>query len=132
MKTQRTDGQADRLLGPAGAPADSAELVAARHHLDRLWRRGCTFLGCKRAIMGGAMTWVSERHLVAAISNAGGFGVIASGSMTPELLDAEIAATYGLTARPFGVNLITLHPRLTGLLDVCTGRHLGHVVLAGG
>ena len=36
--------------------------------------------------MGGAMTWVSERNLVAAISNAGGFGVIASGSMSPELL----------------------------------------------
>ena len=48
--------------------------------------------------MGGAMTWVSERNLVAAISNAGGFGVIASGSMSPELLDAEIAATTALTS----------------------------------
>ena len=66
--------------------------------------------------MGGAMTWVSERHLVAAISNAGGFGVIASGSMTPELLDVEIAATYALTARPFAVNLITLHPKLMELI----------------
>ena len=45
--------------------------------------------------MGGAMSWVSERHLVAAISNAGGFGVIACGAMAPELLDAEIAATAG-------------------------------------
>ena len=45
--------------------------------------------------MGGAMTWVSERNLVAAISNAGGFGVIACGSMTPELLDAEIARHAG-------------------------------------
>ena len=43
----------------------------ARRHLDRLWRRGCEFLGCDMAIMGGAMTWVSERNLVAAISNAG-------------------------------------------------------------
>ena len=41
------------------------------------------------AIMGGAMSWVSERHLVAAISNAGGFGVIACGSMSPELLAAR-------------------------------------------
>ena len=81
--------------------------------------------------MGGAMTWVSERHLVAAISNAGGFGVIASGSMTPELLDAEIAATYALTARPFAVNLITLHPKLMELIDVCAARKMGHIVLAG-
>ena len=51
--------------------------------LDRLWARGAAFLGCRFAIMGGAMSWVSERHLVAAISNAGGFGVIACGSMNP-------------------------------------------------
>jgi enoyl-[acyl-carrier protein] reductase II len=50
-------------------------------YLDRLWARGTAFLGCRYAIMGGAMSWVSERHLVAAISNAGGFGVIACGSM---------------------------------------------------
>jgi len=131
MTNQGTDGQADRLLGPVGARGDSAELAAARRQLDRLWRRGCTFLGCEYAIMGGAMTWVSERHLVAAISNAGGFGVIASGSMTPELLDAEIAATYALTARPFAVNLITLHPKLMELIDVCAARKMGHIVLAG-
>ena len=48
--------------------------------------RGRAFLGSELAIMGGAMTWVSERNLVAAISNAGGFGVIACGSMSPDLL----------------------------------------------
>jgi enoyl-[acyl-carrier protein] reductase II len=82
--------------------------------------------------MGGAMTWVSERNLVAAISNAGGFGVIASGSMSPELLSAEICATKALTQRPFGVNLITLHPQLSDLIDVCAERRVSHVVLAGG
>ncbi len=105
---------------------------AARAHLDKLWRRGSAFLGCPYAIMGGAMTWVSERHLVAAISNGGGFGVIASGSMTPELLSAEIAGTAGLTERPFGVNLITMHPQLMELIDVCLDHKVGHIVLAGG
>jgi enoyl-[acyl-carrier protein] reductase II len=100
--------------------------------LDRLWVRGRNVLGCDRAIMGGAMTWVSERNLVAAISNAGGFGVIASGSMSPELLSAEIDATTALTRRPFGVNLITLHPRLLDLVEVCAAHRVGHVVLAGG
>lgn len=100
--------------------------------LNRLMKRGSAFLGCEVAIMGGAMSWISERNLVSAISNAGGFGVIACGAMTPDLLDAEIAATSARTDRPFGVNLITMHPDLDALIDVC-GRHkVGHIVLAGG
>lgn len=98
----------------------------------RLMARGAAFLGCDFAILGGAMSWVSERHLVAAISNAGGFGVIACGAMTPELLDAEIAGTKALTAKPFGVNLITMHPQLVDLIAVCGKHGVGHVVLAGG
>jgi len=107
-------------------------LRAARARLDRLWHRGRDFFGCDLAIMGGAMTWVSERHLVAAISNGGGFGVIASGAMSPDLLAAEIAGTAALTDRPFGVNLITMHPRLLDLVEVCLDHRIGHVVLAGG
>lgn len=100
--------------------------------LARRMARGCDFLGTETAILCGAMSWVSERNLVAAISNAGGFGVIACGAMTPELLDAEIAGTKALTTRPFGVNLITMHPALFDLIAVC-GRHgVTHVVLAGG
>jgi enoyl-[acyl-carrier protein] reductase II len=95
-------------------------------------RRGAEFLGSDYAILCGAMSWVSERNLVAAISNAGGFGVIACGAMTPELLDAEIAGTKALTARPFGVNLITMHPDLFDLIAVCARHNVGHVVLAGG
>jgi enoyl-[acyl-carrier protein] reductase II len=106
--------------------------AAARAQLDRLWRRGRDFLGTEVAILGGAMTWVSERSLVAAISNAGGFGVIASGSMSPERLSEEIAATAKLTSAPFGVNLITLHPQLLELVGVCLDHRVGHVVLAGG
>ena len=47
--------------------------------LSNLWKKGTDFLGSEFAIMGGAMSWVSERSLVSAISNAGGFGVIACG-----------------------------------------------------
>lgn len=97
-----------------------------------LMQRGCNFLGSQYAILCGAMSWVSERHLVAAISNGGGFGVIACGAMTPELLDAEIAATRTRTDKPFGVNLITMHPQLFDLIEVCRRHGVGHVVLAGG
>ena len=100
--------------------------------LDTLMARGTAFLGTRHAIMAGAMTWVSERHLVAAISNAGGFGVIACGSMPVEILAAEIAATKALTDKPFGVNLITLHPQMMDLIQVCADAKVCHVVLAGG
>lgn len=101
-------------------------------NVNQLMKRGTDFLGCEVAIMCGAMSWVSERNLVAAISNAGGFGVIACGAMTPELLDTEIAATKTLTSKPFGVNLITMHPQLFDLIAVCAKHKIGHVVLAGG
>jgi enoyl-[acyl-carrier protein] reductase II len=52
--------------------------------------------------------------------------------MSPELLSAEIAATKQMTARPFGVNVITMHPELMRLIEVCLDHKVGHVVLAGG
>lgn len=107
-------------------------MTNGHQRLDELWRRGSEFLGARHAIMGGAMTWLSERHLVAALSNAGGFGVIACGSMTPELLSREIRASRQLTDQPFGVNLITLHPDLDDLIGVCEAEKVSHVVLAGG
>ncbi len=106
--------------------------AAARECLEGLWARGRAFLGCDVPIMGGAMTWVSERNLVAAITNAGGFGVIACGSMEPERLREEIRATRAMTAGPFGVNLIVMHPALLALARVCLEERVGHVVLAGG
>ncbi len=100
--------------------------------LQHLMARGNAFLGTDVAILCGAMSWVSERHLVSAISEAGGFGVIACGAMSPDLLDAEIAGTKALTGKPFGVNLITMHPQLFDLIEVCAKHGVGHVVLAGG
>ena len=100
--------------------------------INDLMARGTELLGSDYAILCGAMSWVSERHLVSAISNAGGFGVIACGAMTPALLDAEIAGTKALATRNFGVNLITMHPQLFDLIEVCAKHRVGHVVLAGG
>jgi enoyl-[acyl-carrier protein] reductase II len=118
-------------MPPDIVPPDARRL-RAEAELTRLWSWGARFLGSRVAIMGGAMSWVSERNLVAAISNAGGFGVIACGSMGPDALAAEIAATQARTAAPFGVNLITMHPQLDALIAVCTAAGVGHVVLAGG
>src|ERR671918_557323 len=115
----------------ASMPTDR-EIERGRRRLERMWRAGTAFLGSDLALMGGAMTWVSEHRLVAALSNAGGFGVIACGAMQPDQLSAEIAATEGLTGRPFGVNLIIMHPKLGELIDVCGAHRVSHIVLAGG
>jgi len=100
--------------------------------LRNLWQKGAEFLGSQHAIMGGAMTWVSESGLVSAISNAGGFGVIACGAMPPSLLEKEIRNTRAKTSKSFGVNLIIMHPELNGLIDICVAEKVSHIVLAGG
>lgn len=122
----------ERTMGGDPILQDSEARTRAEQRLAALTARGCAFLGSERAVMGGAMTWVSERNLVAAISNGGGFGVLASGSMSPDLLAEEITATRALTDRPFGVNLITLHPQLDQLIDLCLDMEVSHIVLAGG
>ena len=100
--------------------------------IDALMARGAAFFGARYAIMGGAMSWVSERNLVAALSNAGAFGVIACGAMDPARLAEEIKGTQALTPKPFGVNLITMHPKLDELVQVCLAHKVGHIVFAGG
>ncbi len=103
-----------------------------RRRLDSCWARGRAFLGTRYAILGGAMSWVSERNLVAAISNAGGFGVVATGSLSPAALGAEIDGVLERCDKPFGVNIIVMHPELDALIETCIARRVGHVVLAGG
>ncbi|SCV65654.1 Nitronate monooxygenase [Anaplasma phagocytophilum] len=100
--------------------------------LAHLWKRGVDFLGSRFAIMGGAMSWVSEPYLVSAISNAGGFGVLACGAMSTSDLKTAIEKTFELTSLPFGVNLIVMHPDLDSLIDTCLQAGVSHIVLAGG
>lgn len=100
--------------------------------LNRLWKRGTDFLGAKYSIMCGGMSWVSEHNLVAAISNSGGFGVLACGSLDCEQLKQEIALTQQKTKNTFGVNLITMHPNLKELIKTCIDQGVSHIVLAGG
>lgn len=100
--------------------------------LNTLWARGTHFLNVPYAIMGGAMTWVSEAHLVSSISNAGGFGVLACGAMPPDSLHKEIQKTQNLTHKSFGVNLILMHPDLMQLIDICAATSVRYIVLAGG
>jgi enoyl-[acyl-carrier protein] reductase II len=100
-------------------------------HLPKAWKRGTDFLGTRYAIMCGAMTWVSEANLVAAISNEGGFGVLAGGNMPPELLAGEISSTREKTGNPFGVNLITVAPAFRQHIQVVIREKCPFVFFAG-
>jgi len=119
--------------GGRGSQAWGASAVQRRAPSSAtLWRRGAEFLGTRYAIMGGAMTWVSNGRLVAAISNAGAFGVLAGGTLEATDLDDEIASTYDLTDKPFGVNVITFSPHFEMQLDVCLDRRVSHIIIGGG
>ncbi|MEW6719637.1 MAG: nitronate monooxygenase [Thermodesulfobacteriota bacterium] len=100
-------------------------------HLPKAWKRGTDFLGTRHAILCGAMTWVSEAGLVAAISNAGGFGVLAGGNMPPDLLAREIASAREKTEKPFGVNLITVAPMFREHIGVVVRERCPFVFFAG-
>ena len=76
--------------------------------LDRFWKRGKAFLGCKYSILCGAITWVRDPDLVASVADAGGFGLSAGGSAPVDILDSQIRETRDKSDHPFGVNLITL------------------------
>ncbi|MDR0753430.1 MAG: nitronate monooxygenase [Holosporaceae bacterium] len=98
----------------------------------KLMDRGSKILGSKYSILGGAMTWISESNLTSAMSNAGIFGVLASGAMNGDLLKSEIKSTKEKTKNNFGVNIILINPKLHDLVDICGEEGVSHIILAGG
>ena len=90
-------------------------------------------LGCRFPILQGAMSFVSNPELVAAVSEAGGFGVLASAPLTdPEILKAQIEATRSITAKPFGVNLVGFNPRTMAMAQVVVDMGIDAVTLSAG
>lgn len=67
-------------------------------------------LGIEYPIIQGGMAWVAEHHLAAAVSNAGGLGIIGAASAPAEVVREEIRKCKELTDRPFGVNIMLLNP----------------------
>ena len=75
-------------------------------------------LGIKHPIIQGAMSWVSFPPLVAAVSNAGGLGILGAAFMSPAELKENIRKIKSLTDKPFGVNFMANNPLIDELLDV--------------
>ena len=99
--------------------------------INRFIERGCKFLGVQYPIICGAMTWVSEPQLVAAVSEAGGFGCLAGGNAPTEILEQQIEETQKLSDKPFGVNLITIAPAYQDHIALVEKKKLSHVIFAG-
>ena len=72
--------------------------------------RVCELLGIRYPIFQGAMAWVSDGNLAAAVSNAGGLGIIAGGNADGEIVRTQIRKAKTLTDKPFGVNIMLLSP----------------------
>lgn len=67
-------------------------------------------LGIEYPVIQGGMAWVAEHHLAAAVSNAGGLGLIGAASAPAEIVREEIQKAKELTDKPFGVNVMLMNP----------------------
>lgn len=87
--------------------------------MSERWQRNkvTRLLGIDVPIIQGGMVYNSGARLAAAVSNAGGLGLIGAGSMRPELLQQQIRKAQNLTDRPFGVNLPLLYPDSRACLE---------------
>lgn len=78
----------------------------------------CKLLQIQYPIIQGGMAWVATAELAAAVSNAGGLGVIGAANMPPDALQAEIKKTKAMTAKPFGVNIMLMSPFASDVMQV--------------
>lgn len=78
----------------------------------------CDLLGIEYPIIQGGMAWVSTAELAAAVSEAGGLGVIGSGAAPPDWLREQLHKTRALTKKPFGVNVMLLSPYLADIMAI--------------
>jgi enoyl-[acyl-carrier protein] reductase II len=95
-------------------PLSSGYEVKEMHQNNRVTQ----LLGTRFPLIQGGMAWVADADLAAAVSNGGGLGVIAAGSMPPEILEDQIKKARSLTEKPFGVNIMLLSPTADDALEI--------------
>ena len=83
-------------------------------------------------IIQGGMVWVSGWKLASAVSNAGGLGLIGSGSMYPEVLREHIQKCNKATDKPFGVNVPMLYPEIEKIMDIIVEENVKIVFTSAG
>ncbi len=92
----------------------------------------CDILGIEYPIIQGGMVWISYHRLCAAVSEAGGLGVLAGGSMTTDEFREQIRLVKGMTHKPFGVNVPILRPHSDDLVSVSIEEEVNVVFTSAG
>jgi enoyl-[acyl-carrier protein] reductase II len=80
--------------------------------------RVCGLFSIEKPIIQAGMVWCSGWRLAAAVSNAGGLGLIGAGSMYPQVLEEHILKCQAATNKPFGVNVPLLYPQIDKIMDI--------------
>ncbi len=83
-----------------------------------LGRELTELLGIKYPVIQGAMAWIADARLAAAVSNAGGLGIIAAGNTPPELLEKELVKIRDLTDKPYGLNIMLMSPTAPAAVEL--------------
>lgn len=89
-------------------------------------------LGIKYPVIQGGMAWTSDAGLAAAVSNAGGAGIIGSGGRTVEWTREEIRKAKKLTDKPFGINVMLMAPNVSEIVDMLCEEKVAFVTLGAG
>jgi len=89
-------------------------------------------LNIKYPILQGGMAWVATAELVAAVSNAGGLGIIGAGYMPPDILRTEIQKTKALTNKVFGVNIMLMSPFVKEVMQVVIDERVAVITTGAG
>ena len=89
-------------------------------------------LGIKYPVIQGGMAWTSDANLAAAVSNAGGAGIIGSGGRTVEWTRDEVRKAKGMTDKPFGVNVMLMAPNIAEIIEMLCEEKVAFVTLGAG
>ena len=92
----------------------------------------CEVLGIKYPVIQGGMAWISDAVMAAAVSNAGGAGIISCGGRTTEYVRDEIRKCRELTDKPFGVNVMLMAPNKDEIVEVICQEKPAFVTLGAG
>jgi len=92
----------------------------------------CELFGIKYPILQGGMAWVATAELAAAVSQAGGLGIIGAGNAPPEVVEEEVEKARRLTDRPFGVNIYFMSPYIDQIVDLLVSKRVPVVTTGAG
>jgi enoyl-[acyl-carrier protein] reductase II len=92
----------------------------------------CTLLGIEHPIVQGGMAWTATAELVAAVSKAGGLGILGGGNAPPDHVRAQVRETQARTDKPFGVNIPIFTPYLDDVIQICIQENVPVVATGAG